>query len=107
MENIKYSDSIETLPTSDYQPSYNEMNIMNSLFEEKNSKTINKIAFEFKDVAIEGVIFAFLAAPISDKYIQKFIPFTSKSPYYVLALKTVVFIILIWVIQNKNLFFNN
>jgi len=107
MENINYSDNVESLPTSDYQPSYNEMNIMNSLFEEKNSKGIGNIAFEFKDVAIEGLIFAVLSAPFADSLIQKFLPFTAKSPYYLLAFKTVVFIMLIWIIQNKNLFFKN
>ena len=107
MENINYSDNIENLPTSEYQPSYNEMNIMNSLFQEKNSEGLSNIAYDFKDAAITGGVFAVLSAPFIDTYIQKFVPFTSKSPYYVIAVKTVIFIIIVWLLQNKKLFFKN
>ena len=106
MDKIKYSDDIQNLPTANYQPSYNELNIMNSLFQEENSEGINGIVSEFKDSAIIGLMFGLFNIPLVDTYIKKFIPFTSKSPYYPIAIKTLVFILVVWVIQNKKLFFN-
>lgn len=107
MENIKYSDNINNLPTSEYQPSYNELNIMNSLFQEKNSNNLGKIVSEFKDVAIIGGVFAIFSTSFTDTFIEKFVPFTKKSPYYTIAFKTLIFIIIVWLIQNKHLFFKN
>ena len=81
------------------------MNIMNSLFQE-NSKGLNNIMCEFKDSVVIGLMFGLFNLPLVSNYIEKFIPFTRKSPYYPIIIKTLVFILVVWVVQNKKLFFN-
>jgi len=103
MQNINYSDDINQLPMSDYRPSGDEINIMNTLFKENDKDNINSVLDEFKDVMILGIFFLILASPILDKYINRFIPITKNSTYYSLAIKSILFVILAWFYQNKYL----
>jgi len=102
MNNIKYADNIDNLPMAEYQPSHQEMQIMDTLFKPENKKAINNIMDEFRDYAFIAIIFALFSSPFIDTYITKYIP--SNNPYFVLALKTFAFIIITWLVQNRSLF---
>lgn len=102
MNNINYDD-INNLPTTNYRASPQELNVVNTLFDKENKSKINNILYDFKDAAIIGIVFIVLAAPLLDDIINKYIPFTKKSIYYVLIVKTIVFIIITWFLQNKYL----
>lgn len=104
MQNIVYSDNINDLPVSNsHLPTNNEIQIMNSLFKEKEG--INNIITDFKDSIVLGIFFAVLASPLINKAIYRLpIP---RSFGYILTIKTVIFILVAWVYQNKYFSKNN
>lgn len=104
MNNIQYHDTIESLPYADYQPSHQEMQIMDTLFKPENKAVVNNVLDEFKEYAFIAILFALFSSPFTDKYIVKYLPISN--PYFILIIKTFAFIIFTWAIQNKNLFFN-
>ena len=93
------SDSLDKLPTDKTMMGHNDLEIVDKVFE-KHTGTMNKVAGEFKDALIGGVLFALLSFPQVDSLIKRFIPMTENSIIFLLVFKVIVFILLFYVIKN-------
>ena len=109
MTSIQYSkqfdenaDILENLPTNKNQPSHNEIKIVDTLFK-KHTSTISNITKEFKDSIIIGVLFFILSLPQVDDLFKKYISVTNSSVYMLLLVKTVFFVVALWIIKNSKL----
>ena len=109
MQSIRYSnsldenaDSISDLPINQSQPSHNEIKLVDSLFK-KHSSTIGNITKEFKDSILLGILFLIISLPQVDDIFKKYISVTNNSIYMLLLVKTIFFIIAIWLLRNSNL----
>jgi hypothetical protein len=109
MTSIQYSkqfdenaDILENLPTNKNQPSHNEIKIVDTLFK-KHTSTISNITKDFKDSILIGVLFFILSLPQVDELFKKYISVTNSSLYMLLLVKTVFFIVALWIIKNLKL----
>ena len=108
--NITYStpsstnigDAINELPTDDGPVSEDDLKLADTLFGKKNTKFLDKLAGEFKDLFLAGILFIVLSIPMTDNLITK-IPIAAKSHIILLIIKALLFILLFWVIKNLNL----
>jgi hypothetical protein len=96
------SDSIDTLPTDQNNPSHAEIQIVDSLFKQKHN-TVQKLLGGTKDVLIVGFIFLLFSLPQFDDLVKKFIPTTEKSPYILVGVKAVLFAFVYFLVKNLNL----
>lgn len=95
-------DIIDQLPTDDTPISEDDLKLADTLFGKRNTKFLDKIAGEFKDLFLAGFLFILLSIPYADKIISK-IPIAAKSHTILLVIKALIFISLFWVIKNLNL----
>jgi hypothetical protein len=110
MNTIQYSnknydenaDNISDLPTNRIQPSHNEIKIVDTLFK-KHSSTLGNITKEFKDSIVLGILFLILSLPQVDNLFKKYISITNNSIYMLILIKTIFFIVALWIIKNYNL----
>lgn len=109
MTSIQYSkqldenaDILENLPTNKNQPSHNEIKIVDTLFK-KHTSAISNITKEFKDNILIGVLFFILSLPQVDALFKKYISVTNSSLYMLLLVKTIFFIVALWIIKNSKL----
>ena len=93
------ADSIDTLPTDQNMPTHKEILIVDTLFKEKHT-LIQTILNGTKDVLIVGFIFILLSIPQTDDFIRKFISSTQNSPYILLFVKTLIFMVCYFVVKN-------
>ena len=93
------SDQINMLPTDKIAVENEDLQIVDKVFE-KNSSKMGRIASEFKDSLIAGVLFALLSFPQVDSLIQRFVPLVNNSPILLLIFKVVIFVISFFVIKN-------
>lgn len=95
-------DLIDQLPTDKLDPSPNEIQLANNLFKvQKNF--VSKMAGELKGIVIMLVLFIVISLEHVDKLFYKFLPMTEKSPYILLLLKGLVFVIVYYFIRNMYL----
>jgi hypothetical protein len=85
------ADKISQLPMDYNSPSEQDLKVMNALF--GNSK----INSEVQKLLIPGILFFVLSIPYFDKLLGNFV--TTSSNYVLLAIKTIIFIILLLIIQ--------
>ena len=90
--------NIDQLPTDQSIPSHDEINIIKTIFNDKNN--MNKLFSGLKKIIIAGLLFAILSLPPIDPLIHKIMPSIAKSPYTTIIIKTVIFIVLYFVICN-------
>lgn len=97
MSNL-YSDDIESLPIDkNYKPSQTETDIVNMLFGKNKS---DAVVNELKDLVLLAILFFVFSLKNVDDLIQKALPVTEKSVYYLLGVKTFAFTALFWIVKN-------
>jgi len=97
MSNL-YSDDIENLPLDkNYVPSKSESEIVDMLFGKNKS---DAVVNELKDLFVIAILFVIFSLKNVDEFIQKVVPVTQNSPYYLLGVKTIAFTVLFWIIKN-------
>ena len=92
-------DLITQLPADTTQPSQHEIQIVNTLFKTHNTE-INNVVTEFKDAILVGLLFLLLSSSFVDNLIIRFIPSTSTSVYMLLGIKTLLIILIFWLLKH-------
>ena len=92
-------DRIANLPIDQSQATQNEINIIDTLFT-KNASTMDKLASEATDCIIIGIIFVVFSLHQTDNLIKKFLPVTVNSPYILLGIKAIAFMVIYWLIKH-------
>lgn len=93
-------DNLRTLPTNKTQPSYNELAMINTLFSDESTNTIQNLFKEFKTDFYIGIFFFVLSLEQVDNLLLKYIPVTQKNKYLLLLVKTVIFVFCVWFLKN-------
>ena len=96
---IKNYDVIDELPSDEIPVSENEMKIINMLFKEKEKekeKNKSKTTKYLLEVIVVGFLFVLLSLPCFDSLISKFI----ENSNIILIIKTVLIMILFWIIRH-------
>lgn len=92
-------DFIKTLPTDTTMSSANELNIVNTLFEQQK-KQVKQIFSGVKDVVIAGILFFIMSLPFVNNLLGSCLNFVNTSPLLATVIKTVVFMVLFFFAQN-------
>ena len=90
-------DTIENLPVDKNPPNEKEAYIVDSLF--RNKSTFNTIFEDSKDVVIISIIITILSMPQISEIIQKILPLTQKSEYFLYFAKGIIGGFLYWLIK--------
>ena len=91
-------DPIEKLPTdTNSSPSKSDMDIISNLF--KNKEVAGKVAYEFKDSIIGGILFLVLSSPMSDKIIRSS---GCENEFYIWGIKFLLFVIIFYILKNRS-----
>ena len=91
-------DHISQLPVDQSQPTNNELQIINSLFNTTNKSTINILLREAKDSIIIGILFIIFSLPYTDSLVKRIVG--EKSPYILVGIKVVIVMALYWLIKH-------
>ena len=92
-------DIIEQLPADNSVPSYNETIIVDKLFQKKKN-IIDKILLSTKDILIMGILFIMFSLPQVDELIKRLVKPAENSPYILVGIKAVLFMVLFFIIKN-------
>lgn len=92
------SDPIESLPVDSNPPSHDEIQLIDTIFE-KHQTTFERILKSAKDVLLIGSLFILFSIPQIDGYIRKFIR-AAESPYLLIVIKAVMFMVIYYAIKN-------
>jgi len=92
-------DIIEQLPSDQTVPSHNEIRLVDTLFREKKG-IMYKILTNTKDILIIGILFVIFSLPPVDTLIKKFITITENSPYILVGVKALLFMIVYFSLSN-------
>ena len=92
-------DLIETLPTDKSELSQPEIQIMDTLFKQ-NHTTIQKLLLGTQDVILIGILFILFSMPQIDQYVIKLFPSTISSPYILIFIKTILFMLSYFILKN-------
>ncbi len=99
--NNTLSDLIVDLPIDIHNNKLsNQDSILLNTYFEKNKSFLSIISSSFKEVSLYGILFFILSLPLIDSYIKTYIPISNSSPHYLLLTKTLIFIILCFIIKN-------
>lgn len=93
------SDAIAGLPTDQSVPSEGEIQIVDTLFKEKHG-TIQKIMGKSKEVLIAGLLYALFSLKYIDQLFIRVVPSLQNTPYILLLVKTVVFMLVFFIVKN-------
>jgi hypothetical protein len=96
------ADSIDALPTDQTPPSHSEIQIIDTLFKQKQG-TVQKLLSGTQDVLIVGFLFVLFSLPQVDVFIMKAVPSTTTSPYILVFVKTLIFMSLFFIFKNMHL----
>jgi hypothetical protein len=92
-------DFIEQLPSDASVPSHNEIRLVDQFFQQKKS-LFDRILHQTKDILILGGLFIIFSLPFIDSLIQKFISVTATSPYILIGVKALLFVLVYFIIKN-------
>lgn len=98
-QQIQKADIISQLPADNTNPTHNELKIVDTLFKHHGGE-MNSIFNEAKDTILIGIIFIALSLPTIDNIIRKLLPVTEKSEYFLIFAKSIVFMLLYWVVKH-------
>jgi len=93
-----HGDFIQDLPENNTEPSPKEIHIVNTMFKQHEG-TMTKIGKELNDLVIVGVLFVLFSLPQVDDLIKRFFSPAVNSVYILVGIKTVIVMILFWVIK--------
>lgn len=103
---VQYSESqqiagdlIEQLPSDTSVPSHNEIRLVDQFFQQKKS-LIDRIFNHTKDMIILAGLFILFSLPFVDTIIKKVITIASTSLYILIGVKTLLFVIVYFIIKN-------
>lgn len=92
-------DYIKNLPTDTTVVTTNEMNIVNTLFQE-NKKSIKTLCSGTKDIIIAGVLFFVFTLPFINSILGYCLNFVNNSALLMNITKTVIFMVVLFFCQN-------
>jgi hypothetical protein len=92
-------DYIKNLPTDTTVATINEMNIVNSLFQE-NKKSLKTLCSGTKDIIIAGILFFVFTLPFINSVLGYCLNFVNNSPLLMNVTKSIIFMILLFFCQN-------
>ena len=92
-------DNIMNLPTDKMSPSANEVNMMNTFFQE-NKGTFHNLCYEFKDILVIGLIYFLVGLPFVDGLIKSMITSAENSSFILLGIKTLLFMLVYFIVTN-------
>ena len=93
------ADRIDVLPTNQTQPSHNELQIVDTLFKNHGAE-VNSIVNESKEAMLIGILFILFSLPQVSDLIQKFLPISRDSFYFLLLAKALMLMLVYWLIKN-------
>lgn len=89
-------DEIRELPTDDRRTSKTDLEMIDSLF--KNKEKVNNFAKQFKDAFIGAILFLVLASPYLDKMIKSC---GCHNDVAIWGIKFVLFLAIFFILQKK------
>lgn len=95
------SDLIEILPVDKTQPTYDELNVINTLFKTHNN-TMNVLFNEIKETLIVGILFLLFSIPQIDDLFKKFIPISNNSIFFLILIKSLFVMLIFWLLKHFN-----
>lgn len=102
-ENFNY-DLIVNLPIDKSIPTESELMILNTLFKDKENKSvIRSVLNEAYEPFFVGILFVILSIPKLDEFITSNIQITQNSIYFLLLFKMFIMMILFWIMKHFNL----
>jgi hypothetical protein len=96
------SDYIEVLPIDKIQPTHEELEVVNTLFKTHNN-TLNVLLDEAKESLIVGFLFILFSIPQIDNLMNKYIPLTNNSNYFLILIKALFVIVIFWILKHFKL----
>ena len=100
---IKYAinaDLIKDLPTDKVEPSHDELQMMDMLFKNTSTSSMNNLFKELKDSLIVAILFIVFSIPQIDSLLNKYIPITQTSLYILILIKSIFVMGLYWLIKH-------
>ena len=102
-ENFNY-DIIANLPIDKSIPTESELIMLNTLFKDKEKKSIvRSVINEAYEPFFVGILFVLLSIPQLDEFIKSNIQITQNSLYFLLLFKMFIIMILFWIIKHFHL----
>jgi hypothetical protein len=95
-------DKIDELPTDTTAVTGNEIQILDSLFKRQKAD-INKLLKGTQDIALAGLLFIVFSVKPVEEMIVKFVPSSGTSPYILLGVKAILFMVCLFVLKNMYL----
>ncbi len=96
---VSNGDPLDSLPTDQSSPSVEEIQMVENLFPAPQS-TFNRILSQSKGMLVLGLLFLLFSLPQADSLLGKIIPATRTSPYMQLGIKTVIFVVVYYIVTN-------
>ena len=98
--NFNY-DMIANLPIDKSIPTESELMMLNTLFKEKEKKSVvRSVVNEAYEPFFVGILFVLLSIPQLDDLIKTNIQITQNSIYFLLLFKMFIIMILFWIIKH-------
>lgn len=97
------ADPLLNLPTDVIEPTPEELNISNMLFNTKNNTPNLSFLSEIKNLLFIFILFFIISTKEFENLIFRFFPSTQKSAYINIALKGIIFVIIYWLLSNLSL----
>ena len=95
------ADSISRLPVDSTIPNHQDIVMVNELFQ-KHGSTMENVMNEFRNPMIYTIIFILLSSPFTTRAVNYLFPSIADDPDNLFSIlsKAVVFLIIVYVIQN-------
>ena len=101
-------DILRNLPTDKNEIDDKEIEVINLLFEDEEEKTsFNKIIEEFYESFLVGILFIIFNQDYVNNVLLSIVPLLNGSEIFLLLFKTMVFVILFWILKNIRLLNKN
>lgn len=94
--------SIASLPIDQYPVSDEEQQVLGMLLK-KQYTTMEMLISGSKEVLMLGVLFALINTPQADELIRRYIPASTSSEYSLLFFKTLIFVVIAFILKNIHL----
>lgn len=94
------SDYIDTLPVDELPLNSEESHFMDLILKESKTDQIHRLLSDSKQVFVAGILFFILNSEIVTSILKGTISYTQESSLSLLVFKTVLFIILLYCVQN-------
>ena len=93
------ADNLQYLPTNKLSPSPTDLHLTDQIFGPETTLT-TKFISEGKESIIIGLLFIIFSLPQIDELIKKILPIARNSVYFLILIKSLLFIIIFWLIKN-------